>query len=466
MKIKKIFNEINVFIDKLDNKKWLVICFFLNLVVLVLLNKEIIYEPYIHGEDGAVFVADSLKYGIGSLKIPFGGYLYVMPRLFSLIGLFFGKSFGSVLVLANVMKILSTLFMAFVPTYFCSDSFSNLIKSRKARLVSSMLVIINIAAFINILYNSVSTHWWSGILALLCSFQFFNKKAPSYAILPFLLLSIVSSASSMVVGFSVVYYIISKINFKHIIESFKNNFTKHDYIKLSLIVLFLAMQAYTILFVSGVTDESSFVGSFSLVSLIDSTVRLVLNAGNYIFGIDITFRLYPNGMNYIIGSIVWIILLIVAIRTKKVKLFFAVLLEITALYVICTYKRVSAFGDGYQLLIGEYRGRLWYNVPTSSLMIILGLILLYNLLKSFKKFNTIFNIMFYTIIIILGIRYGKCVGKPDFTKCDNLRMIEKYVDFNSRKYAIITTSDWYVPVPVNDEYCKKNECKNEIPKYN
>ena len=201
--------------SKVLNNNWflLIMTFFLFIVLLVILNPEIIKVPYIFAEDGWVFAKEYFIYGLGSFKLTYGGYFDTLSRIFAFIAVNFAKLTNSAVVLANTFKWLSILFSAFVATYFTSSSFENIIKSRGKRVIISALVIILISNFAWLLYNGVAIHWWCGLLIFLVSLNLLHDKMPSYVILPLVLISIISSASSLILGFALMYYTLEKIGF-------------------------------------------------------------------------------------------------------------------------------------------------------------------------------------------------------------------------------------------------------------
>ncbi len=49
-------------------------------------NWQKLSAPYLVAEDGSIFIEDNLSYGIGSLVVPYAGYLHVLPRLIAWVG--------------------------------------------------------------------------------------------------------------------------------------------------------------------------------------------------------------------------------------------------------------------------------------------------------------------------------------------------------------------------------------------
>ena len=173
-----------------------------------------------------------------------------MSRVFAMIATLCASKTNSVIVLANITECLSIAFAAFVAAYFTSDSFNGIVKTRFKRFLISLLVIIFMSNFAWLLYNGVAIHWWCGLLVFLVSLNLLNKKTPSFLTLPFILISIISSPSSLVIAFAMIYYVIKRIDVKHPIKTIFSNIEKKNLIKLLLMeceaVIFLQIMRTSI----------------------------------------------------------------------------------------------------------------------------------------------------------------------------------------------------------------------------
>ena len=168
-----------------NNYFMMFLMFVICLVTMTFLNINIIKRPYLFAEDGKIFLNQYMEFGFSSLFKTYGGYFNLMSRLFAVISVSLAKIFNSVYVLANSQKTLSMLFSAFVCCYFVSDTFEEIIKSRKIRMLIAFIGLILISNFSWLLYNGVSIHWWCGVLLFLVSLNILNNKLPSYKIMPF-----------------------------------------------------------------------------------------------------------------------------------------------------------------------------------------------------------------------------------------------------------------------------------------
>ena len=210
----KILNKVsqfNTYIENIKEWQWLLITFIICFVAIISISIPILWQPYIHAEDGTQFLKDALFEGKSSIFKTFGGYLGVLPRLSALIAIYLGRKFNSMVLVTYVMKFCSTIFTIIVINYFNSKEFKHLINSRILRLITSILLMFVMANHGTMIYTSITLHWWSGLLAVLIGLNFINKKFPSLYIVPFLLLSILSSPSALIVVIPMIYYLFIKI---------------------------------------------------------------------------------------------------------------------------------------------------------------------------------------------------------------------------------------------------------------
>ena len=85
MNIRKKISKTNEKIENIKEWQWLLITFFVCLVAIIFISPQIIWQPFIHAEDGPVFLRGALEMGASSLFKTFGGYFGVLPRGFAII---------------------------------------------------------------------------------------------------------------------------------------------------------------------------------------------------------------------------------------------------------------------------------------------------------------------------------------------------------------------------------------------
>ncbi len=454
--------------SKILNNNWflLIIIFFLFICLLVILNPEIIKAPYMFLEDGSIFTKQYMEYGFGSFKLTYGGYFDTLSRIFAFIAVNFAKLTNSAVVLANTFKWLSILFSAFVATYFTSSSFENIIKSRGKRVIISALVIILISNFAWLLYNGVAIHWWCGLLIFLVSLNLLHDKMPSYVILPLVLISIISSASSLILGFALMYYILEKIGFIKYLRGGGciklKNFGKHNLIKLILMGLFLLIQAYAILFITDVETLVKIDLSLGhLISVAYYSLLLLISSINMVFGTDTFSALCVAKLNIFTGSILWLIIIGMFYKTKNLKTCILVILDIFILYFMMNFKRVDFIAYFLEITSGiSYQ--IWYHVLPAT-FVFLGIAIS---LSNISLVNQTFKSIEIGFLIFALFFFVRNINHPEFETSQKIFEIEPYVDYKNKKYANIQISPPHmnvtVPIPVSNDYCQNHECFDEI----
>lgn len=440
-----------------SNSFWILSTFLIYIFVIVALNPKILEVPYLFAEDGTIFISQFMKSGLESFTLTYGGYYNTLSRIFAMIATFFASKTNSVIVLANVTEWLSIAFAAFVAAYFTSDSFNGIVKTRFKRFLISLLVIIFMSNFAWLLYTGVSIHWWCGLLIFLVSLNLLNKKTPSFLVLPFILISIISSPSSMIIAFAMIYYVIKQIDIKLPIKTLFSNIEKKDLIKLLLMGIFILIQAYAILFVTDVdTLVKPDLSLSRMIDLIYYTFSLFLSSINFIFGTDVFLALANVRLNNFTGAILWLLVIYLSSKTKVSKYCWLTILNIIFLYFMINFKRVDFIAYYNDIMGPSYQ--VWYHSLPAIFTFILIMIMFVkysNLSKSFKYVEICFIVIF-SIFTIHNINH------PEFETANKLKEINQYVDYSNDKYIKVHISpnflEWYVPVPVSDEYCEENVC--------
>ncbi len=442
-----------------NNYFWLIVMFLINFGIMIAFNPKILSSYYLFAEDGEVFINGFLNKGLSSLFITYGGYFNFLSRIFAAISVTFARIFNSVAVLTMSQKLLSMIFSSFVCTYFVSDTFKSIIKSRTKRIAISLVSLVLISNFAWLFYNGVSIHWWCGILIFLISLNILNGELPSYKILPILLISILSSPSGLIIAFALGYYLLKKIDFK---KSLKHNFEKYsksEIIKILLLILALAVQSYAILFL---TDVNTIVKPQLTIDRIGNLLYysylLSISSVNFLFGSLGYLRLANVGLNTIFGILLWISILYFAERNGKLKYFLFGLGSIFFLYFMINYKN-DDFVTYYQEMISTSY-QIWYH----ALPAIIAFFTFCICITSNSDFKT--PVVQYAILLFVLISTITCVNHPELNTAKQLEKVSKYVDYSSKQYAYIKISpdflNWYVTVPVKKEYCEVNDCGSKV----
>ena len=460
-KTNKKKNDFNI--KKLFQNNYFVmfIMFLVSFATMLFLNKGIVKAPYLFAEDGRIFLNQYLELGLGSLFKTYGGYFNLLSRLFALISVTMAKIFNSVYVLANTQKILAMVFSSFVCAYFVSNEFEGIIKSRKVRMIISFLSLILISNFAWLLYNGVSIHWWCGILLFLVSLNILDNKLPSYKILPILVVCILSSPSGLIIAFSLLYYILKKINWHHPFQNLLKNYQKDEIIKIIILVLALALQSYAILFITDVdTITSPSLGLSQLKSLLYYSYLLTVSSINFIFGTNNYLSLSNANLATVVGLILWLIVIYNAEKQDKIKYVFFCLGSIFFLYFMINFKKEDFIGYYQEMISTSYQ--VWYHSLPALIAFYAVVISLY------KENKSSINYLYYSILFIVFASLWHTVNHPELETAKELASVADYVDYKSNKYAYVHISpdflDWYVTIPVNDSYCEVNDCGSTIQK--
>ena len=77
MSIVKKITRINEKIENLSESHWLLITFIICFICIISLSPEIIWQPFIHAEDGSIFLKETMVRGIDSIFNTYGGYFGV-----------------------------------------------------------------------------------------------------------------------------------------------------------------------------------------------------------------------------------------------------------------------------------------------------------------------------------------------------------------------------------------------------
>lgn len=441
-------------IKKIFNNKYFKFfsCFIFFYIFIIALHPDVLKVSYLHAEDGRDFFGGWVTDGIKSLFFTQGGYLCLVSRIIGGFAFFAFKCTNSIYIIGDTIEVLSTAFTALVFSWFCSKEFEFLIKKRYKRIILSILLIVLFSNYYSVLYNAVGIHWICGFVSFLASIKLLNNELPSYKSLPLILISIVSSASSMILGFALIYYLFKNIKINDFISSLKKH-SIHDYIKFILIGLFMCVQAYFILFVGNNTDAEV---SNSLKDILFYSINMLLSIPLSILGPNFIITVSNLGLNVYLGSAVWIVTVILVVKAGKTKSFILFVIDIFFLYFMTFYKNTDLV-QTYQNLT-EWAISFYNALPSMIYMILLMLVIDETKIKHTFDYAIGFTAIF---VILFYILFSKSYN-PDFTKNNYLDDASKYTKVKSENYALIYITPyngWSVKVPVNEKYCEVNVCE-------
>ncbi len=441
MKISEKVSKINKYIEDIKEWQWLLITFFICLIFMVLVSVEIIWLPFIHAEDGPVFLKEALEEGRYSLFNIFSGYLGILPRIFAITAIHFGRKYNSMIVVTFIMKTFSTLFSVIAVNYFNSKTFKNIINSRILRLMMSLLLMYVMANHLFILYNSVMTHWWGALLVMYIGFNFLEKKLPPIYIIPFLILSILSSPTTLIIILPTAYYVFCRLKGKKIKDIKIKN--KSEVVIVMLITITVIMHVFVILFmgkkiISSSANVSSITINYIILTLY-KTIKYMIQCIPYI----ITFgKLTVENIRIVLGVILFAILGWRYYKNKNLKMFIWGVFGIFAIY----FMKILRYQEKFSL-----PSITFYDAVPSTMGVLLLMKWIYDDLQKVIKNKRIFEVIMFIILSILTFAYYKTTYKNDFTNCKEIYKIESKVDFKSKKIKKIKIpglGNWKAYVPV------------------
>lgn len=441
-------------IKKIVNNKYfkMLLCFIFFYIFTIALHPEVLKVSYLHAEDGRDFFGAWVTDGFKSLFFTQGGYLCLVSRIIGGIAFLIFNITNSIYVIGNTIEILSTTFLALVFTWFCSNEFEFLIKSRYKRIIFSLILILLFSEYYSVLYNSVGIHWMCGFVTLLTSIKILNNELPSYKSLPLILVSIVSSASTMILGFALIYYIFKNIKLNDFINSLKKH-PVQDYIKFFLIGTFMCIQAYFILFVGNGTSSEI---TNSLKDIFVYSTKMLLSVPLVIFSPNCLINISKIGVNIYVGSFIWIITILATMKTDKVKYLIIFAIDIFFLYFMTFYKNTD-LTQTYQNLT-EWAISFYNALPSMIFMLLLMLNI-----DTYKSKNSLnYNIGFIGIAAIFFFLLITNSYQPDFKKNNYFADVSKSVETKSKYYTsiyITPYNGWTVKIPVDKKYCEVNTCE-------
>lgn len=453
MNIKEKISKINNKIENIKEWQWLLITFFVCLVFIISLSPEIIWQPFIHAEDGPIFLKEALEQGVKSIFNLFGGYFGVTTRIFSLIAIAVGRKFNSFIAVTYVMKITATIYTVIAVNYFNSKYFKGIIKSRVYRLAISVLLMMVVANHGHMLYTSIMEHWWGDLLILLVGINFATKKMPPLYILPIVILQVLSSPVAILIVIPITYYIICKI-----IESNKDELKRailKNKIKITMIILIFVtsiVEAYGVLVLSKNENKSAIKENSLSVNYISKTIERTLCATAKNFTYVMSFckpqNEAKNKVYILVGSAVILMLLWRYCKNKNINMFLWGLIIIMGIYFMVYFKQ-----DDYFKLPSD---NFYNSIPAATIALLLIKWIYDDLRKIFKKKIYISRIATIVLLITLNVIFYQNTIKPNYESCKNLYEVEKDVDFSSSKIKVVSITPHgemsaYVPVKDNNE---------------
>ena len=121
------------------------------------------------------------------------------------------------------------------------------------------------------------------------------------------------------------------------------------------------------------------------------------------------------------------------------------------------FKREDFIQYYYEILGNSYQ--VWYH----SLPAVFAFFAVVLSLNNYKLMDVSIKPLEIGFLVATTIFAIHCTNHPELETAKKLLEVENYVDYSSNQYVKVPISpdfvDWAcIVVPVNDEYCEKNEC--------
>ncbi len=436
-------------IKNMKGRTWFLILFGLYFVFQFVLFPRIISTHYIYAEDGGIFIDGFQRSGAASFFEPFGGYIVLISRLFAAISVGVARVFNNFKLSFDALEVLSSLFIAFVFAYFASDRFKFLIKKRSRRMIVGFLALIMLSCFQGMLFCSVGIHWICGLLMFLVNLELMNDQLPPIRMYPFVVLCVLSSPSSLILGLGIAYYLIKKI---FIEKNWRIMLNARTISFLVISIVTLAIQAFVILCVkqAGEGTEMEFTAR-RILNTSSAAYDLTVGSGLFIFTRSVFAAAFSNGIGPIVGGILWIIVIYLAKKKKMLRFALIALVSIFFVYFMTFFKRSTT---EYEVLTSG-----WIHIFYNALPAVISIIIIPAVLLQYaKKKHLIIEVAILIAIIphMITERW-----RPDYDGLNMvvLKQMNDHLDFNSDTFVpFIYGPHSYdvVHIPINTEYCHEN----------
>lgn len=436
---------------------WFIFCVIVIILLQIALHPRILQTSYIFAEDGKIFINQAQKYGLAAFSQTFAGYLTTMSRIFALVALSISKVFNNFLLVGETLEIMSMLFVAVIGAYFSSNEFKDIFKSSWLRLAIFCIIVIMMAEFSVTMYGGVGIHWWCCVLIVLASILIIKNKLPHWSMIPLIFISIVSSASCIIIAFPMIYYLWINMGKKVAPTKFFQNTTKTDIVKFCIIGIALLLQVIAMFSVR----QSADVTLHYYKALIDHLLELILASPFFILGTNGFHELATNGLGIALGGTIWIIAFYIAQKKHLTKYLILFLVDVTFLYFIILYKSPSLdnLTISYNNLVNNWYW-IFYNAIPSLIAVFSFILISSRYITSNKKLTPIL----LSGLALMTYTYCHNICTLDLSVNEDLITVNEHLDFSSNQYVKVKNTpynqDWYLMVPVEPSYCEQRQCQN------
>lgn len=438
------------FFRKMKPRTWFIMIFLLFITLQFVLYPEMAKIHYVYAEDGGIFLDGYQKSGMSSIFEPFGGYIVLISRGFAAVSIWVGRFLNNFKYALDTMEMLNVLFVAFVLAYFVSDRFKFLIKKRSHRLIVGIMMLLIMSGFFGMLFDSVCVHWWCGLLMFFVTLELMNDTLPPIWMYPFIILCILSSPSSLVIGIGLAYYLIKKI---FVTKKWRELLNVHSISFLLITIVPLAIQSFTILFgtnMGGGADESISVSR--LVNTSSAAYDLTVSSSLIMFTLSVFKALFANKIAAIVGGLLWVVILYLAKKKNVLRYALMALGCIFFLYFLVFFKRVDVgLVETYEWITAASVDNYYNAVPAVISMMTFAAVL-------YQYYSRKHLIIEASVLILLMPHFVVERWRPRYDELDMVKLneINRELDVKSNIYTRFEYGphDYDVfHIPVNSDYC-------------
>lgn len=410
---------------------------------------EILWQPFIWSED-TIFLNESLVLGFPSIFNRHAAYLEILSRLSGYISILIGRLTNSYWNVTFMMRAISTLLGAYYIAYFWIEDFDWVLPGRKNRFFVSVLMLIWVCNFYNMMYNITSLHWIGEVYVFLIGLNLIKGRYPKCLDLILLVLTMLNSPEGCIIAAPAVLMTLS-----HVVKKEKD----WKSIMFALLTSACAILQIVMLLTGEYAlydkvEELDF--GWHLFFMTTNLFGFMIECPMFLFGNQVTF-FAPNPILLLMGGIFWYQIK----RLKSKELVSKLIFSYVLLFLFCHYVMVSY---KYPIRISQSKD-YWEHASVACMMIVFISSTKWDWKNLIKK-RTI-QILFVFVLCgqIAGIgkihnpwdKYhiiGKDYYRYDYALIgmDRLNAVLDRVDFSSKNYERVSLyRDWCAMVPVAEE---------------
>lgn len=197
--MKEKINNICSKTRKFFSEKETLSLFLLFMLFYVILDIRIIKEPFIWSED-TIFLNEALTDGIRSLFYRHNAYLELISRTSGILAIMAGRIFNDYQIVTFIMKTIAILLACYYVSYFWISDFDWVMRDRRYRFVVSLLMLLWICNYLNMMYNVTSIHWFGEIYIFLIGLNMLHGNYPKRFDLALMIFTMLNSPEACIIA--------------------------------------------------------------------------------------------------------------------------------------------------------------------------------------------------------------------------------------------------------------------------